>query len=667
VFFRPAEYLLVAVVTASLCVSAPARTAQDSAPHTTAGTTSRTAQQPVHILVLYQQQLETRPMLEFGDELRQTVRTQIKGPLEFYQESLDFDRFAEREGSASLTGYFGDKYDQLDIDVIVAVGSRALSFAVERLRGVLPNIPIVFALTAAPQTDPKLLPSGVTGRLASASRFEPTLSLARRLQPDAERIVIIGGAGPADSASVAVAVKAATARHDSLPIVVLQGLTLDTLLRRVHVIPRRSIVLFVSYRQDGRGQAFEPQDIVGSIAHATSAPMYTQLRSYVGEGVVGGAVTRFDDEGFLTGQLVARVLRRPPGAPLPPIESITNTFVMDWRQLRHWSLAENRLPPGTDVLFREPTLWQRYRMPVLLAVALVCAESVLLGLLLIERRRRKRAQQLAEDRQRSTEEARRQIAHMGRLAVIGELAATISHELRQPLAAIRANAETGAKLTARGGGRMDFDERSLYGEIFTDIIFDDQLASDIITRVRALARNENLPQRSVDLNEVCLTAARLLHAEAVARHAELALSLDPTMPEIVGDATQLQQVVLNLALNALDVSAKANKPRVTITTVSRDDEVEIAVHDSGPGIPADVQQHLFQSFFTTKPTGLGLGLAIVRSIVERHQGKVRADNSDGGGATFRVVIPRSIRIRAADADYPGLNASTLTDAAASHA
>jgi signal transduction histidine kinase len=661
------EYMVVAAVTVSLCVVAPATTTQDSAPHTAAGTTSRTAQRPVHVLVLYQQQLETRPMLEFGEALRAALRTQMASPVEFYQESLDSDRFAEREGPSSLTSYFGDKYGQLGIDVIVPVGSRALSFAVERLRGMLPNIPIVFALTAVPQTDPALLPSGVTGRIASASRFEPTLSLARRLQPDAERIVIIGGAGAADSESVAVAVKAATARQDSLPIVVLRGLTLDTLLRRVHEIPRRSIVLFVSYRQDGRGQAFEPLDIVGSIARATSAPMYTQLRSYVGEGVVGGAVTRFDDEGFLTGQLVARVLRRPPGAPLPPIEAITNTFVMDWRQLRHWSLAEDRLPPGTDVLFREPTLWQRYRTPVLLAVALVCAESVLIGLLLIERRLRKRAQQLAEERQRGTEEARRQIAHMGRLAVIGELAATISHELRQPLAAIRANAETGAKLTGRGGARMDADERALYGDIFADIISDDQLASDIISRVRALARDEDLPQRSVDLNEVCLTAARLLNSEAIARHAELELSLDPRLPAIVGDATQLQQVVLNLALNALDVSAASNKPRVTITTVGRNDEVEIAVHDSGPGIPADVQQHLFQSFFTTKPAGLGLGLAIVRSIVERHQGKVRADNSDDGGAIFRVVMPRHNRIRSADADYPGPKTPTLTDAAASHA
>ena len=248
---------------------------------------------------------------------------------------------------------------------------------------------------------------------------------------------MVGGAGPSDSTSVTAVVSAAATLGNPLDLTVLQGLPLDELLPRLRRIPPRSIVVFANYRLDGRGHAYEPLDIVGSIAHAAPAPMYTQLASYLGEGVVGGSVLRFDDEAARTGGLIVRVLRRGPGERMPPVELIDNTFVADWRQLRRWGLAEARLPRGTELLFREPTLWQRYRMVVLLTLAVIGAESLLLGSLLAERRRRKRAQLVAEEQQRRVDETRRQVAHMGRVALVGELAATMSHDLRQPLAAIR--------------------------------------------------------------------------------------------------------------------------------------------------------------------------------------------------------------------------------------
>src|SRR6185295_4215748 len=116
-----------------------------------------------------------------------------------------------------------------------------------------------------------------------------------------------------------------------------------------------SIVVFANYRLDGRGHAYESLDVVASIARAATARMYTQLGSYVGEGVVGGSVLRFDDEAVRTGRLVVRVLRRRPGERMPPVELIANTFVADWRQLRRWGLSEARLPQGTEVVFPEPT------------------------------------------------------------------------------------------------------------------------------------------------------------------------------------------------------------------------------------------------------------------------------------------------------------------------
>jgi two-component system sensor kinase FixL len=157
--------------------------------------------------------------------------------------------------------------------------------------------------------------------------------------------------------------------------------------------------------------------------------------------------------------------------------------------------------------------------------------------------------------------------------------------------------------------------------------------------VRALVRREELPQQPVDLNELCRTSARLLQYDALTRRADIILALDPQLPAVMGDPIEFQQVVLNLILNALEAVATSIAPRVDVSTVARDGEVEVAVLDNGPGLSERVRQHLFESFFTTKPRGLGLGLAIVQSIIERHQGRVQAENREEGGAIFRVVLP----------------------------
>jgi signal transduction histidine kinase len=576
-------------------------------------------------------------MLEFGQRLRLTVREELVSPVEFYQEALDVDRFGGREHSSPLTDYFDDKYRGFGIDVVVPVGGRALTFAIDHLREVLPGVPIVFALCAAPQLDPSTLPKNVTGRLATASRFMPTLSMARSLQPDAERVVVIGGAGASDSAAVAAAVSAVVAARDTLQLTVLRGLSLDALLRKVRELPPRSIVIFANYRDDGHGQVFEPFDIIGTIARAASAPMYTQLRSYVGEGVVGGSVTRFDDEGVRTGRLIVHVLRRRPGQETPPVETIANSFVADWRQMRRWALSEKRLPPGTELLFREPTLWKRYRAGVLLALGVISAELLLIALLLLERRRRKHAQSVLAEQQRRAEETKRQVAHMARVALVGELAATMSHELRQPLAAIRANAEAGALLLARASG-----DTSEVREILHNIVADNVRAVEVIESVRKLLRKEEAVVTTVDLNQICSEAVRLMQHEAVLRNTRLELSLTSTPPMVTGDPLQLQQFVLNLVLNGLEAASTSQTDRfVIVDTESSDDHVEVRVHDSGPGIPPIVQARLFESFFSTKEGGLGLGLVIVRSIVERHSGRVRAENHSLGGAVFRVRLPRA--------------------------
>jgi signal transduction histidine kinase len=722
------------------------------------------------VLLLYQQQAEADPMLEFTQRLRLRVREELGSSVEFYQETLDLDRFAGPEQSLALARYFADKYRGFGVDVVVPVGTRALQFAVERSRDVLPGVPIVFALSVSPPVDSVTLPANVTGRLAAPSRFTPTLAMARALQPDAERIVVIGGAGASDSISMSSALSAVAALRDTLPLTVLRGLPLDVLLAKLRQLPRRSIVLFANFRRDGRGPAFEPLDIVGSMARASTAPMYAQLRSFVGEGVVGGSAIRFDDEGDLTARLLVRVLRRRPGEPMPAVERIPKTFVADWRQLRRWGLDEARLPPGTEIRFRIPSTWERSRGAILAALGIIAAQSLLIGTLLVERAARRRAQRaLAEQSEyertlaelttdavrhapedapraledalsrvgryagaqaavlvqypdhpshaatrlawtraaaappggeatagtadaygielplvvagrsvgalelyrpgeggawppqlvarlgaaaeviagaiarsraaASADEAARQAAHLGRVALVGELAAAISHELRQPLTAMRWNAELGAELLGRTPPHV-----AEATQLFDDIVADGARALETVENIRLLLRKQEPGAATVDLNELCRQTVPLLRRDAKNRSARLDLALAPAVPPVVANAAELRQVVLNLALNALDaVAASAGARDVVVGTSAENGvgSVELFVRDSGPGLSPEVQARLFDSFFSTKAHGLGVGLAIVRSIAERHGGRVVAENAPGEerGALFRVVLP----------------------------
>jgi C4-dicarboxylate-specific signal transduction histidine kinase len=282
------------------------------------------------------------------------------------------------------------------------------------------------------------------------------------------------------------------------------------------------------------------------------------------------------------------------------------------------------------VLFRPPTVWERFRTLFLAIAALIAAPSALIALLLLERRRRVRAL-------REVQESRHQLAHIGRVATLGELTAAISHELRQPLAAIRANAEAGVMVL----DRMPSD-LSEAREAFRDIASDDVRAVEVLDRIRALVRKDDPIVASVDLNEVCARSSELLMYDAVQRGVQLRLSLQPDLPPVIGDSVQLQQVVMNLVLNAMDAAQASPRTRDVVlgTSATRSgEEVEIFVRDTGPGLTSEAQLRAFEPFYSTKTQGLGMGLAIVRTIVERHRGRVHAENVNEGGALFRVALP----------------------------
>jgi len=265
-----------------------------------------------------------------------------------------------------------------------------------------------------------------------------------------------------------------------------------------------------------------------------------------------------------------------------------------------------------------------------LASALLALQTVLIIALLVQNRRHSRAR---ADTQRQYAE----ITHAARLALIGEITASVAHEVTQPLSAILSNVETAELLLGQPQPNVP---KVL--EILADVRQDDLRADSIVRRLRTLLRKRELQLEDVDVNALASSVLSLVLPDAVRRNVLIRTSLDPALPRATADPVHLQQVLLNLVINAMD--SMKNTPLEQRVLEIRTERVPghhltVTVLDKGEGFEPAKKDKLFDSFYTTKNEGLGLGLSIARSIVRLHGGAIWAENRQGGGAAFAFTLP----------------------------
>lgn len=236
-------------------------------------------------------------------------------------------------------------------------------------------------------------------------------------------------------------------------------------------------------------------------------------------------------------------------------------------------------------------------------------------------------------------EQRGQLIHLTRVAVLGEFSGSLAHELNQPLTAMLANSQAAQVM-------LDDEEPDIeeIKEILEDIVDDNKRAGDVISRLRSLVKKEDIAFRDVDLNEVVDGVVELIHSDLIERQIELKTTLDPNMPMVRGDSVQIQQVLLNLVRNACDaMSAAENRQLTLMTDGALEHGAGILVADTGKGVPLELQDKLFEPFVTSKAQGLGLGLAISRTILKAHGGSIWCKQNPGGGAIFAFSLPAAER------------------------
>ncbi|GEN13228.1 His Kinase A (phospho-acceptor) domain-containing protein [Myxococcus fulvus] len=598
------------------------------------------------VLLLIPEDTALPAMATLVASLRSSLWESQGGPVTLDVESLDLGWARGATYPQALHTWYLTKYRERRPDALIAFRSDAIQQALQLRQALWPDIPLVVLSEDERLWEQQPRPERVAG-LWLRYDMRATAELALRLLPRTRRLALVNGASPWERAQQALFLRELRPllERRGLELIDLSNLALSELLERAGELPEDTLVLTASFMTDASGRPLVGREIARMFLSASNRPAFALHETVLGLGVVGGALVSYEAVGRQLGLLTCRVLsgaREEFLAPLKP--AAVDTLTLDARALLRWDIPRERVPDGVRLAFDEPTLWERSRWWVLGALTVIGLQALVAGGLVVERRRRMRAQAELVERQRLEKlaelEARRtldQLAHMSRVAALGELAASLAHELNQPLAAILSNAQAARRLLSATPAELE--ELS---EALGDIVSDGKRAGEVIHRMRVLIKRGEPRQELHSLNDLVREVARLLVNDMRLRGADLHLSLAPSLPMIQGDGIQLQQVVLNLLINALDAMAElpAGQRHVRVDTVaSVPGQVELRVQDSGGGIEPTRLARVFEPFFSTKEHGLGMGLSISRSIVEAHGGRLQAESPPGQGALLRCVLP----------------------------
>lgn len=595
------------------------------------------------ILIVFDETPDLPGLAVINRSLRETFKADLGGDLEFWSESLNLSQFKDPGYDGLLRDHFSRKYAARHPDLIVAVMQPSLEFLLRNRTALFPDVPIVFCGIDSSYLEQHPLLSAVTG-VAIKRNYAPSVDIALRLQPETENVFVVGGTAEFDRQLQAIARRDLVPYEKRVRITYLTDLPMPELLDTVSKLPERSAILYLTLFSDGAHRAFIPHDALAQIAGVANAPVYVAVDQYLDLGVVGGHVYSVETHGRQAAQLGVRILRGEKTPNLPVIEEAATADVFDWRQLRRWGFDESRLPAGSEIRHRTLSLWDIYRGYIVTGVTVAVLQSALIvGLFvsLAQRRRADTAAREAETRRRQAEEeARRQrdeLAHALRLTTLGELAASITHEIGQPLVAILTNADAVRRLAANG--------RMLPGELdeaLGDIVDDVNRTSETIERLRALFRKQPSERKLVDLNGIVGDVVRLLRSDTGGKDIRVVFRSAERLPQVEGDPIQLRQVFLNLLLNAEDAIMRrpGSEREIRIETHSTAEaSVTAVIRDSGCGAGDMDLEKMFDRFESSKPNGLGMGLAISRSIVQAHGGRIWATRNDGLGLSLHVEIP----------------------------
>src|SRR5262245_31648671 len=583
---------------------------------------------PRTVLALHQSIPHTDYFRKFFASFQSTLKAGSDIPITIYSESLGHRHFKADEYDNLVRAFIKEKYRSTPISVIAADGLDALQFAVS-LRSELekPDLPIVFSGIDDSFAAQLKLPSDVTGTTFRTTMLH-VLVTAQALVPGLKRIAVVGD--PLDEQTYRRHYKKELlAITDDVDFVDLTGLPMSELRTRVATLPEDAAIFYTTLSSGGEPSS--SNEALALVAEAANRPIVIDQETRLGHGGTGGFLLQAAPIGEATARILLRLFNGESASSIPVMAGEFFKPIFDWRELRRWNVPESRLPPGSEIRFREAGAWERYPLQIVAICVAFLLLAALIAWLIYEIGRRYRA----EIQSRS---AMAELTYMDRRASAEQRSATLAHEVNQPLAGIAARASAALRWL-----RMEKPDLEKVQTALESIVAASHRASDIIASVRAMFKKEPSERVPTDINQIILTVLSIVRVELQQHNVNLQTQLNEHLPTVLGDKVQLQQVVLNLVMNAVEAMQSVQTRELKVQTEQTNPGmVRVSIEDTGTGIDPSNLDRVFKPLFTTKANGMGMGLAICRSIIENHDGRIWVSPRTNGGSIFQFELPASV-------------------------
>ncbi len=703
------------------------------------------------VLILFSNDRLLPANQELEKGLRKALTDESGGAsMDLFGEFLDAVRFPGPELESAMERFLIERHRKQPPSAVVAAGPQAMDFLIRRQDSMFPGVPLVFCAVTPSQVAGLPVSGNVAGRAMDWS-IVPLLENLPVMRPSIRKILLVVGAADFDLIRHKEALAQIEPYRSRFQFESSEGEDLPQLMERVSKLADDTLVFYLSYFYTPAGSTMTPRDVAGRVANASRVPVVCVYDTYIGSGVLGGPVLPFEEEGFALGETVRKVVASGKAGDVGILPAGKPRLIFDHRVMKRFGWDESAMPPGSEIRFRAPSLWQAHRTSVLLGSGAILLQSALIIGLVVARARQQAAEKerhysesrflgvfrgspvsisivrqndgriidvnpawertmgvsrdhvigrthlelgfgfeasgdqryleylasgksLRDFEQRlrlpngecrllsvyselvdlhgercyismakditeiqQVEEARRKLQQASRLGMLGELTASIAHEINQPLGAILSNADAASIL-------MESPEPPLQEirEILSDIRRDDMRASEVIRQVRSMVAKGEPHRVPLHPGELANEVAAMVRHDCKRRSISLLCEIAKDLPQVSGEKAGIEQVLLNLLLNAMESlkDAEPKKRKITIAVKLADNGlVDFSVTDTGPGIPTDLMGRIFENFFTTKSEGMGMGLALSRSIAEAHCGRLLAENAPGEGACFHLMLP----------------------------
>lgn len=578
------------------------------------------------VLVLHSFGREFKPWSEYARAIRLELERQSPWPLDVQEHALVTARSSDDNPEPAFVEYLNALFTKRKPDLIVSIGAPAAAFVQRHRERLFPAIPMILSVV-----DKRRVKYSVLGPHDVVAAVDIDYEIAIRnileVMPDTRNIAVVAGSSPIEKFWKNEIGHVTRKLEDRVAFTWYDTYSFDQLLKHAASLPPNSAIFWELMIVDAAGVVHEESKALTQLHAVANAPIFTYTDAFFGNEIVGGPHVPVAGVAQQVAAVAKRLLsgENPAGIVVPAAGMDTPKY--DWRQLQRWGISEARLPAGSEVLFRSPTAWERYRPQILGAIAAFAAQAMFILWLLYERRRRHMAEVLA----RSTIA---ELHSVNRLAAAGELSASIAHEVKQPLQAAAANAYAARNWLA--AGRQNVEEaRNSLNRILDSV----NRANDVVSGIRSMFEREKEETERVDVNDIIRSVISLVSLHMKNHDIDVELLLDNRAPAIDGHEVPLKQVILNLVMNAIESMHSTPVRKLTVSTRRAEGNgVLVRIQDTGSGIAPEDLNRIFKPLFSTKSGGMGMDLSICRSIVEAHGGRITASSPAQGGSIFEFEL-----------------------------